>query len=101
MIQLLVVLFLSLSFVFADEISSLLDSPVVINLKRCPLRFEVTKSLMEAAGFTNVLRLDGIDGFATENAFFESLNIYTGSPGQKGCAASPLLVWKNFFGIFG
>jgi len=92
----LTILLFSVSFVFADDISKVLDCPVVINLKRHPQRFEVTKGLMEAAGFTNIQRFDAIDGYSTDSSFFESLNIYSGGAGQKGCAASHLLVWKNF-----
>jgi len=96
MIRIFAVLFFSVSFVFADDISKVLDCPVVINLKRHPQRFEVTKGLMEAAGFTNVQRFDAIDGYFTDSQFFEALNVYSGGPGQKGCAASHLLVWENF-----
>ena len=68
----------------------------MINLARFYKRFERTKELMIAAGFTNIQRFEGIDGFLTSDDVFHQLNIYTGRPGEKGCAASHLLVWKDF-----
>ena len=52
---------------------------------------------MEKAGFTNITRFDAVDGFYTDDEFFQRLNILSGSPGKKGCAASHLVVWYNFF----
>ncbi|MBX9743628.1 MAG: glycosyltransferase family 25 protein [Chlamydiales bacterium] len=75
---------------------SILDQSVIINLKRHIHRFEITKQLMEKAGFTNIQRFEAVDGFITEDSFFESLGIFTGGKGQKGCAASHLLVWEDF-----
>lgn len=80
----------------AEDYREVLDGAVVINLSRHIHRFEKTKALMEKVGFTNVQRFDAIDGFFIGQSFFEGLNIYTGNPGQKGCAASHLLAWENF-----
>lgn len=74
----------------------MLDRAVVINLNRHLHRYEATKALMEKAGFTNIRRFEAVDGFSMEDQFFESLNICWGSPGQRGCAASHLLVWEDF-----
>ncbi len=79
-----------------EDYREVLDGAVVINLSRHIHRFEKTKVCMERVGFTNVQRFEAIDGFLIGQPFFEGLNIYTGSPGQKGCAASHLLVWENF-----
>lgn len=73
-----------------------LDHSIVINLNRHIHRFEITRQLMEEAGFTNIQRFEAIDGFNTKDIFFETLNIFTGGKGQKGCAASHLLVWEDF-----
>ncbi len=78
------------------EWRQVLDKAVVINLNRHIHRYEETKFFMEKAGFTNIRRFEGVDGFFTEKSFFESLNVWTGGPGQKGCAASHLLVWEDF-----
>lgn len=79
-----------------EEPCQVLDRAVVISLNRHLHRYEETKSLMEKAGFTNIRRFEAVDGFFTDDQFFESLNIYSGTPGQKGCAASHLLVWEDF-----
>ncbi|MDP1608679.1 MAG: glycosyltransferase family 25 protein [Chlamydiales bacterium] len=77
---------------------TILDQPVVINLNRHLSRFETTKCLMEQSGFTNIQRFEAIDGFYTTNDFFERLGIFgkVAGVGQKGCAASHLLVWEDF-----
>lgn len=75
---------------------SILDCPIIINLKRHIHRFEITKQLMEQAGFTNIQRFEAIDGFTVEDVFFDNLGIFKGGKGQKGCAASHLLVWEKF-----
>ena len=77
-------------------VKEVLDGAVIISLSRCPSRFELTSRLMEQAGFTNIRRFEAIDGFCTEERFFKDLHISNMSPGEKGCAASHLLVWKNF-----
>lgn len=74
-----------------------LDSPIVINLYRHPQRFEQTKRLMKRAGFQNIRRFEAIDGFYTDQSFFDAWNILGGSPGQRGCAASHLRIWYDFF----
>ncbi|MDP1608680.1 MAG: glycosyltransferase family 25 protein [Chlamydiales bacterium] len=74
----------------------ILDHPVIINLKRHIHRFEITKQFMEKASFTNIERYEAIDGFTMDDSFFESLGVFTGGKGQKGCAASHLLVWEDF-----
>ena len=74
-----------------------LDSPVVISLSRHNYRYETTKPLMEQAGFTNIRRFEGIDGLYTEENFFRNLNIIHNGAGIKGCAASHLLLWREFF----
>jgi len=80
----------------APPFEQVLDRAVVISLDRHRHRFEETKTLMQKAGFTNIERFQAIDGFFSEESFFENLGIFKGSPGQKGCTASHLLVWKNF-----
>jgi GR25 family glycosyltransferase involved in LPS biosynthesis len=75
----------------------LLDRPVVINLERHAHRFEETKKNMEEAGFTNIQRFDAIDGYNMPQEFFDALNIVGGRKGQKGCAASHLTIWKQFY----
>jgi GR25 family glycosyltransferase involved in LPS biosynthesis len=85
------------AFVFASEsYDRVLDGAMIISLGRHMHRFEVTKILMEKAGFTNIQRFEAVDGFFTDPQFFEQLNIYSGGLGQKGCAASHLLIWKKF-----
>lgn len=86
-----------LLFADMDESSArILEGAVVISLNRHVHRFEKTKALMQNAGFTNVQKFEAIDGFFTEDSFFANLGIFGGSRGQKGCAASHLLIWKNF-----
>jgi GR25 family glycosyltransferase involved in LPS biosynthesis len=88
----LITLFIT-SIALADQ--NILDSPLVISLGRDRERYEATVQLMKQAGFTNIERFEAIDGFHTEDRFFQDLNIWKGRPGQKGCAASHLLIWKN------
>jgi exopolysaccharide biosynthesis predicted pyruvyltransferase EpsI len=74
-----------------------LDSPVMISLNRYLERYEKTSQLMQQAGFTNILRFNAIDGYFTTEDFFQKLNIHKNlRSGQKGCAASHLLLWKKF-----
>lgn len=100
----LFVLFLTFSLEVFSKInrnltnySVLLDSPVVISLERHRFRYEETKRLMELAGFSNIQLFDAVDGFYTDEQVFSELNILEGRRGQKGCAASHLLVWHKFF----
>lgn len=100
----LIVLNLISLFIFSPPLFSeekppqnVLDSSIVISLERHSFRYNETKKLMEQAGFTNIIKFNAIDGFNTEPAFFEKLHILGGAPGQKGCAASHLLIWKQFF----
>lgn len=82
-----------------DEVDAraILDSPVIINLDRCLERYEETHQLMQEAGFTNIIRYSAIDGWSMNEKFFKKLNIYQDlHPGQKGCAASHLLLWEKF-----
>lgn len=81
----------------STPVCEVLDSPVVISLERHLFRFEETKRLMEKAGFTNVTRFNAIDGFSVPDETFQSLNVQWGGLGQKGCAASHLSAWKEFF----
>ncbi len=74
----------------------ILDYPVLINLGRCPHRFNETRQHMMTAGFTNIQRFEAVDGIKVHPSVFQELGIYTGSPGEKGCAASHLLVWEAF-----
>lgn len=73
----------------------MLDRPVMVNLARRPDRFAVTKSLLEAAGFSHIERFDAADGWYGDPTIFKQLRIRSGSPGEKGCAASHLLIWKQ------
>lgn len=75
----------------------LLDKPVVISLERHRFRFYETRKLMENVGFSNIQRFNAIDGFYADEMVFKELNILGGSSGQKGCAASHLIIWRNFF----
>ena len=92
----LIGLFLIAKALFVFGSSEVLDGAVLISMSRYPNRYETTKNLMEEAGFTNIQRFEAIDGLFTEEIFFKDLNISNMSPGEKGCAASHLLVWKNF-----
>lgn len=74
----------------------LLDSPIVISLERHRFRFNETKKLMEDVGFSNIQIFNAIDGFYTDDTFFNELNILKGNSGQKGCAASHLIIWREF-----
>lgn len=80
------------------DYQTILDKPIIISLNRHFHRFEITKYLMERAGFTNIQRFEAIDGYYIENDFFEQLGILGDEvgKGQKGCAASHLVLWKNF-----
>ena len=96
--KLIFTLLLAFGPMFANSLDyrEILNSPVVINLQRHFFRYEATKDLMEKAGFTNITRFDAIDGFYTDETFFNHMNIFGGNKGQKGCAASHLSVWENF-----
>ncbi len=74
----------------------LLDSPVIVSLSRLMDRYHTTREFMEKRGFTNIRRFDAIDGLNTPKEFFDDLHIFHGTPGQKGCAASHLILWKTF-----
>jgi len=75
----------------------ILDTPIMISLDRYLERYDETCQLMQQAGFTNILRFSAIDGHFTDDDFFQKLNIHKNLlPGQKGCAASHLLLWEKF-----
>jgi GR25 family glycosyltransferase involved in LPS biosynthesis len=96
--NLIFALFLVMSkFVFAyEDVAQILDNSVVISLNRHMNRYLETKKNMENAGFTNIQRFEAIDGHFKDESFFQNLKIFGGGPGQKGCTASHLLVWKQF-----
>lgn len=94
---LLFILFFSFANADVDvDWQTMLDEPVVISLSRHMNRYEQTVRLMENAGFTNIQRFEAIDGSATSDDFFKSLEITSGNRGQKGCSASHILLWKQF-----
>ena len=75
----------------------MLDSPVVISLARTmEERYNKTCEFLKERGFTNIKRFEAVDGYNTPVEFFQQLNIVAGSPGEKGCAASHILLWKAF-----
>lgn len=77
------------------SIEEVLDRPILVNLARRPDRLEVTKALLEEAGFTRVERFDAVDGYYGDPAIFDQLRILGGGKGAKGCAASHLLIWQQ------
>lgn len=77
--------------------SELLENSYVISLKRHPERLETTLNRMLNAGFSRVQHFEGIDGFEAHNdPLWKILKINAIEPGKRGCAASHLLLWKQY-----
>jgi GR25 family glycosyltransferase involved in LPS biosynthesis len=64
-----------------------------INLDRNPGRREVIAGRLKSAGFKDIVRFPGVDG-SLGTVDFDSMGIYHGEPGHKGCTLSHRLVWQ-------
>jgi GR25 family glycosyltransferase involved in LPS biosynthesis len=87
------------SFVsISQSISSIdaLKNGFMINLERHKWRYDYSIGLMKEQGFHQVERFEGIDGRnEASQKIFDQLKIVAGCQGEKGCAASHLLLWKR------